>query len=143
MNRTLTITFNPDWEHSLREAGALAQRGMECGHYQGDYMNYAVPSMFFGRLTAHRWDIVACLLGQGTVGVRELARRLGREVKRVHEDTKVLVDLGLLEKTDRGALRCPYAHIHIDMPATASGWQTRLNRPPSSTFPAPACAAGG
>jgi len=115
MNRTLKITFNPDWEQSLREAGALAQRGMETGQYQGEYMNYAVPSMFFSRLTAHRWDIVSCLLGQGTVGVRELARRLGREVKRVHEDTKVLVDLGLLEKTPRGALCCPYERIHIDM----------------------------
>jgi len=119
MNRTLNITFNPDWEQSLREAGVVAQRGIETGQYQGEYMNYAVPSMFFSRLTAHRWDIVTSLLGQGTVGVRELARRLGRDAKRVNEDAKILVDLGLLEKTERGALYCPYAHIHIDMNATA------------------------
>jgi len=68
MNKTLHITFNPDWEHSLREAGTQAKRGMETGQYQGDYMNYAVPSMFFDRLTAHRWDIVNRLMGQGTVG---------------------------------------------------------------------------
>jgi len=115
MNKTLHITFNPDWEHSLREAGTQAKRGMETGQYQGDYMNYAVPSMFFDRLTAHRWDIVNRLMGQGTVGVRELARRLGRDAKRVNEDARVLVDLGLLEKTARGALRCPYGRIQIDV----------------------------
>ena len=55
------------------------------------------------------------MLGQGTVGVRELARRVGRDVKGVHTDTQILVDIGVLEKDSKGALRCPYDSIHIDM----------------------------
>ena len=44
------------------------------------------------------------LQGAGGVGVRELARRLGRDVKRVHEDAAALVELGLVERTESGAL---------------------------------------
>lgn len=58
------------------------------------------------------------MMGSGTVGVRELARRLGRDVKRVHEDAQILVKLGLLEKDQSGALLCPYNDIHVDMHVT-------------------------
>lgn len=51
----------------------------------------------------------------GEIAVRELARRVGRDVKRVHEDASILVNLGVLERTDRGGLLCPFADIHVDM----------------------------
>jgi len=113
--RTLTISFEPDMDVTMAQFAERAKRGIATGQYQGEHFNFANPALFFGRLTAHRWDIVTCLLGQGAVGVRELARRLGRDAKRVNEDAKILVDLGLLEKTERGALCCPYERIHIDM----------------------------
>ncbi len=47
--------------------------------------------------------------------VRELARYVGRDVKRVHEDTKILVELGLIERNEKSALSCPYEDIHVDM----------------------------
>lgn len=59
--------------------------------------------------------MLAELQGAGEVGVRELARRLGRDVKRVHEDAAALVEVGLLEKAESGALICPYVDIHVDM----------------------------
>jgi predicted transcriptional regulator len=49
------------------------------------------------------------------VPVRELARRVDRDVKRVHEDASVLVSLGLIERTERGGLLCSYDDIHVDM----------------------------
>jgi predicted transcriptional regulator len=36
-------------------------------------------------------------------------------VKRVHEDAASLVDLGLIERSERGGLCCPFADIHVDM----------------------------
>ncbi len=48
-------------------------------------------------------------------GLRELARRLGRDVRRVHEDVTTLTELGLIERTDRGGVVCPYDDIHVDM----------------------------
>jgi predicted transcriptional regulator len=49
------------------------------------------------------------------MGVRELARHLQRDVKRVHEDAQALVELGLIERDTKGSLTCPYADIHVDM----------------------------
>jgi len=115
MNRTLTIAIEPDWERSLREAARQATIAIETGQYQGETLNFPTPAAFFGQLTANRWRMVNHLIGAGTVGVRELARQLRREPKRVHADSKVLVELGLLEKTASGALYCPYQCIHIDM----------------------------
>jgi len=115
MSRTLTITVEPDWKKDLRRFGALAQKGIDTGQYQGEYLNFATPDTFFGHLSANRWRILTCLLDAGTLGVRELARRMRRDVKRVHEDAQALVQLGLLEKTAQGALHCPYGRINIDM----------------------------
>jgi len=115
MSRTLTITMEPDWKEDLRRFGALAQKGVDTGQYQGEYLNFATPDTFFSHLSANRWRILTCLLDAGTLGVRELARRMKRDVKRVHEDAQALVQLGLLEKTAQGALHCPYKRINIDM----------------------------
>lgn len=116
--RTLTITTNADWKAALHEAGKRAEEGLETGEYQGETLNFETPGSFFARLTERRWELLSELLGSGTVGVRELARRLGRDVKRVHEDAAILIELGLIEKDDRGALCCPFGNIHVDMVMT-------------------------
>lgn len=109
--RTLTITMTPDWCAALRQAGKAAQ----ADGCQGETLNFESPGAFFGRLTERRWPLVAALQGQGAMAVRELARRAGRDVKRVHEDLQVLTSLGLVERDDAGGVMCPYADVHIDM----------------------------
>lgn len=44
-----------------------------------------------------------------------LARQLERDVKRVHENATQLVALGLIDRTEVGALRCPCVDINVDM----------------------------
>lgn len=109
--RTLTITVQPDWRGALRAAGRAAQRD----RYQGETLNFETPAVFFSRLTARRWTLVQTLVGAGEVSVRELARRAGRDVKRVHEDVQTLAELGLVERTPGGSVCCPYGDIHVDM----------------------------
>lgn len=120
MTRTLTITADADWKVALRTAGIRTEAGLAEGRYQGETLNFESPAAFFSHLNERRWGLLQRLLGHGTIGVRELARRLGRDVKAVHTDTKILVSIGLLEKDDRGALRCPYDQIHIDMHMNAA-----------------------
>ena len=115
MERKLTITTRRDWASALREAGAAAAKGMKRGTYQGETLNFETPSAFFSRLTSNRWAMLTELQGAGNVGVRELARRLGRDVKRVHDDATALVELGLIQRSETGALSCPYVDIHVDM----------------------------
>lgn len=110
--RTLTVTINPDWRASLR---AAARGAFAADAYQGETLNFETPAAFFARLTEKRWAMLHALQGAGEVAVRELARRLGRDVKRVHEDAGVLVELGLIERTERGGLVCPFDDIHVDM----------------------------
>ena len=110
-DRRLTITLNADWRAALRAAAKSA----EADTYQGEVLNFETPAQFFGRLTEKRWHIVRAAQGQGELQVRELARRVGRDVKRVHDDVVALAQLGLLERTERGGVVCPYASLHIDM----------------------------
>ena len=53
--------------------------------------------------------------GRGELPIREVARIVQRDVKRVHEDIGILTDLGLLERTENGGVCCPYTSMHIDM----------------------------
>lgn len=110
--RTLTITLQPDWNVALR---ASAKKAFAAESAQGDRLNFESAAAFFGKLTERRWAMIHALQGAGEVPVRELARRVGRDVKRVHEDAGVLVSLGLIERTERGGLCCSYDDIHVDM----------------------------
>lgn len=109
--RFLTITLKPDWQAGLRAAAQAAQQNS----YQGEVLNFESPGHFFGQLTERRWALVRTAQGKGELSVRELARLVDRDVKRVHEDVVVLADLGLLERTESGGVLCPYASMHIDM----------------------------
>jgi predicted transcriptional regulator len=109
--RTLTITLQPDWQNALRAAAKLAQADT----YQGEVLNFETPAQFFGQLTDKRWTLVRVAQGRGELALRELARLVGRDVKRVHEDVVILANLGLLERTASGGVLCPYTSMHIDM----------------------------
>lgn len=111
MRRHLTITIEQDWKAALRNAGKQAKAAT----YQGEVLNFETPGQFFGQLSEKRWEIVRTLQGQGELPVRELARQMGRDVKRVHDDVVQLAELGLVERTEQGGVVCPYGSVHIDM----------------------------
>jgi len=112
MDRKLTIDIVPDTTAHL---AAAMDTAMTSGGYRGEGLHFASAALFFSRLTEKRWQLIHALQGSGETGVRELARRLGRDVKRVHEDAQDLVLLGLIEKTGNGKLVCPFSDIHVDM----------------------------
>ena len=109
--RNLTITLQPDWKAAIRAVGVAAKSDS----YQREVLNFETPAQFFGQLSEKRWDIVRAAQGKGEMSVRELARVVDRDVKRVHDDIVILAQLGLLERTDGGGVTCPYTSMHIDM----------------------------
>jgi len=113
--RTLTITIGTNLEKDLTQFTERAQLGMATGKYQGEFLSFATAALFFSELTHNRWHMLHSMLGTGIIGVRALARQLGRDVRRVHDDAAALVQLGLLEKTKDGALHCPWGRIHVDI----------------------------
>ena len=70
--------------------------------------------MLWSVFTAKRWDIIKALTGAGPVTLREVARRVGRDVKAVHGDVHALLDAGLIDKTADGKVVFPYDAVHVD-----------------------------
>lgn len=64
-------------------------------------------------LTPLRWGLLQAMTGAGPLGVRELARRLGRDVRAVHADAAALVTAGVIERTPEGKYLFPYEHVKV------------------------------
>jgi predicted transcriptional regulator len=50
----------------------------------------------------------------GPIAIREVARRVGRDVKSVHGDVQVLLKSGVLDRADDGRIVFPYDEVHVD-----------------------------
>ena len=74
--------------------------------------------------------------GKGELSVRALARMVGRDVKRVHEDAGVLTELGLLERTEDGGVLWERARPG---PTFVAGARSRWG----GGYPPPSAAEGG
>ena len=97
-DKTVTIYL------SAQEAGGAAQAET----YQGETLNFESQDVFLGRLTALRWSLMRLIMSAGEISIRESARRASRDVRRVHDDVLVLAELGLIERTASGGVRCPF-----------------------------------
>lgn len=111
MSRTLTITIEEDWRKSLE---SNARRAMS-GEVVGEILGFASADLFFSKLTPGRLALLRQVQGKGIMGVREIARLVGRDVRRVHDDIQILLELGLFEKTPDSKIFCSYDDIHVDM----------------------------
>jgi predicted transcriptional regulator len=92
--------FSAAWKSEKPDAGAR--------------ISFSSPELLWMVLTAKRWAILQQLTGQGPIGVRELARRVGRDVKRVHNDIQSLIGAGLLLRAEDGKIEFPYDSVHVD-----------------------------
>jgi DNA-binding Lrp family transcriptional regulator len=64
-------------------------------------------------LAPSRLAIVKPLAGQGTLSIREIARRVDRDVQAVHRDVTALVNAGVIDRTEKG-VEFPYDRIHFE-----------------------------
>jgi len=77
------------------------------------HISFETFALMWKVLNANRWALLQAMCGAGVLGLRELARRVGRDVKSVHADTRVLLDAGVIDRTDDGKLLLPYQHIKV------------------------------
>jgi len=64
-------------------------------------------------LSPSRLAIIKILAGNGALSIREVARRLGRDVQAVHRDITMLANAGVIDKTQQG-VSFPYEGLHFD-----------------------------
>lgn len=88
------------------------------GQPQGNFITFPTLETLWKTLTPKRWEVIRTMSGAGAMALRELARRLGRDVRAVHADTHTLLACGILHKTADGKIEFPYDAIHVDFVIT-------------------------
>lgn len=105
---TVTIGLSSAEDTKARMLGAF--RGEE----QGAFISFASAELLWKVITPKRWEILRVLTGAGPIALREIARRVGRDVKSVHGDVHALLKAGVLDRSDDGRIVFPYDEIHVD-----------------------------
>ena len=115
---TLTIRLGSilDTKSRFIAAGNLALNGK---------LVEANPSIVFSSyddlhrvLAPLRLALVKTMAGQGPLSIREVARRLDRDVQAVHRDVTTLTNAGIIDKHENG-IEFPYDNIHFEFDVKA------------------------
>lgn len=108
MANTVTIGVASREEINARFTGA-----MTTGKRAAPFIGFVDERALWGTLTPLRWDILKVMTGAGPIALREIARRVGRDVRGVHTDVHSLLAVGLIERDETG-FRFPYDAVHVD-----------------------------
>ena len=111
---TVTIGVSSADETKERMRGAFR------GEIQGAYIAFDSLELLWRVLTPKRWDIIRAMAGAGPLAIREIARRVKRDVKSVHGEVHSLLSAGILERVDDGRIIFCYDEIHVDFVVRAA-----------------------
>ncbi|OLP61574.1 transcriptional regulator [Xaviernesmea oryzae] len=113
MTKALIRIVRDDAE-ALEDAAA---RFREAWAGRGDsqvVLTFSSPTQLFEVLSPKRWQLIETLQATGPQSLRALARALGRDVKRVHQDVHQLIDWSLIAHDEAGRVFVPFEVIHAD-----------------------------
>ena len=114
--RILNVKVGESLESSLARAAQTMEaleRGAEPPPYFG--IGFSDIGQLFAVFTPRRWDLLAALRENGPMTIAELARRLKRDYKNVHNDVAKLVEWQAIEKDEKGRVVAPYSEIVVDV----------------------------
>ena len=81
---------------------------------KADRISFATPELLWKVLTAKRWELLKALCGAGPITVREVAKRVDRDIKAVHTDLTALLSAGVLSRTESGQVEFPYEAVKVE-----------------------------
>jgi len=90
------------------------------GKPQGSFISFVSVDLMWKILTPKRWEIIRAMTGAGPLSIREVARRVSRDVKAVHGDVTALIQAGVINKTDDGKIHFPYDRVHVQFELEAA-----------------------
>ncbi len=97
---------------SLDEMLDTAARVMKTGRADREArIGFASPELLWQVLTAKRCEVLKAMCGAGPISIREVARRVGRDVKAVHGDVKALLAAGVISRTATGTVEFPFESV--------------------------------
>jgi predicted transcriptional regulator len=83
------------------------------GEPQGAHISFSSMALMWKILTPKRSEVIHTMTGQGVLSIREVARRVGRDVKAVHGDVTALIKAGVIDRRNGGVV-FPYDGVHVD-----------------------------
>jgi predicted transcriptional regulator len=104
-----TVTIGVSSAKEVQRRTTMAFRGRR----QGAHISFTSEESLWKTISPKRWTLLKLMAGQGPMAIREIARRLERDVRAVHSDVHVLLNAGLIERTDDGRVQFPYEAIHV------------------------------
>ena len=111
--KTVTLSTSSRAVSKRRMAAAFA------GEAQGEFISFATVDLLWKVLTTKRWEILQAMTGRGELSMREVARRVSRDVKAMHSDVTALLDAGVVERTAAGVV-FPYDAVRVDFTLKAA-----------------------
>ncbi len=108
----MTLTVTPRSELAARMREALAGRRTE------PRIASASVDLLHRVCAPKRLAILRAMAGAGPLPVREVARRVERDVKAVHRDMATLVRAGLLDRGKGGRMSFPYDGVRMEVDLT-------------------------
>jgi predicted transcriptional regulator len=108
--KTVTLEVR-SLQDSLKDAAAAAKSRRAMGAAR---ISFASAELLWQVLTAKRWEILKTMTGAGALSIREIARRVHRDVKAVHADVHALLQAGIVSRTPEARVLFPYEAIHVD-----------------------------
>src|SRR5215204_45010 len=89
------------------EATKTRMRRAFAGKEQGAHISFATVELLWKIITPKRWELLRAMTGAGPLPIRELARRVRRDVKSVHGDVSALLKAGVIERAEDGRIVFP------------------------------------
>ena len=116
----LRITSTPEAQHRA-DALERAQR-WEAGEAVPRVINFQNPSDLRALLTDRRVELLQSIMDESPDSIRQLASRVDRNVKSVHDDLQVLTDYGIVHFEQAGRAKrpfVPYETIEVTLEISA------------------------
>jgi len=126
----LRITSDSDEAHRQDALDRLDR--WEAGEEVPHVINFQNPSDLRALLTDRRVELLRSIMTDRPDSIRQLAERLGRDVKSVHDDLQVLADYDIVHFEQAGRAKrpfVPYDSIEVSL---------EISTPPSADDAAPA-----
>ncbi len=77
-------------------------------------ISFATPELLWKVLTAKRWQLLKAMCGASPLSIREVARRVRRDVKAVHTDVTALLNAGVLDRSEDGRVIFPFDSVKVE-----------------------------
>ncbi|MEZ5537180.1 MAG: hypothetical protein R3F02_16340 [Thiolinea sp.] len=120
MSNVLHVEIRPA-DTALDAFGATLQE-LEAGQPVEPHFSIGFETVpqFARVFTAKRWELISELKKLGAVSIYELAKRLDRHYRNVHQDVALLMEWLVIEKNGQGKIFVPWDEIDVRLPLQAA-----------------------